>query len=142
METEYLGYVFRDGIKLQEKKVHNSCINAAKKCQRVAQIPWHGPILQRHLGTTKKILAPLTNLVEECGHTKVTKANKTKKAPWHWDKIHQQAFDNVKETIAKDVTLAYPDYMHGLRSTSTVLSYSQDPSLLELIGRWRFSVEN
>jgi len=43
----------------------------------------------------------------------VTKANKTRKVPWHSDKIHQQAFDNIKATIAKDVTLAYPDYMQG-----------------------------
>jgi hypothetical protein len=56
------------------------------------------------------MLAPLSNLVGECRHTKVTTANKTKKVPWHWEKIHQQAFDNVKATIAKDVTLAYPDY--------------------------------
>ena len=33
--------------------------------------------------------------------------------PWHWDAIHQQAFDNVKATIAKHVTLAYPDYTQG-----------------------------
>ena len=52
-------------------------------------------------------------MVGECGHTKVTKANKTKKVPWHWDKIHHQAFDNVKATIANEVTLAYPDYMQG-----------------------------
>jgi hypothetical protein len=60
-----------------------------------------------------EILAPLTNLVGECGHTKVTRANKTKKKPWHWDNIHQQAFDTVKATIAHDVTLAYPDYSQG-----------------------------
>ena len=46
----------------------------------------------------------------ECGHTKVTKANKTKKKPWHWDPIHQQAFNTVKATITRDVTWAYPDY--------------------------------
>ena len=57
-----------------------------------------------------KMLASLSNLVGECRHTKVTKANKTKKVPWHRDKIRQQAFDNVKATIAKDATLAYPDY--------------------------------
>ena len=56
------------------------------------------------------MLAPLSNLVGECGHTKVTKAKKTKKVPWYWDEIHQQAFEKVKATIAKDVTLAYPDY--------------------------------
>eukprot|EP00804_Cyclotella_cryptica_P020838 CCRYP_011449-RA/>CCRYP_011449-RA protein AED:0.36 eAED:0.63 QI:0/0/0/1/0/0.33/3/0/453 len=51
--------------------------------------------------------------VGECGHTKVTRANKTKRKPWHWDDIHQQAFDTVKATIARDVTLAYPDYSQG-----------------------------
>jgi hypothetical protein len=30
--------------------------------------------------------------------------------PWHWDAVHQRAFDHVKATIAKDVVLAYPDY--------------------------------
>eukprot|EP00804_Cyclotella_cryptica_P018783 CCRYP_007253-RA/>CCRYP_007253-RA protein AED:0.44 eAED:0.55 QI:0/0/0/1/0/0/3/0/216 len=60
-----------------------------------------------------EILAPLTNLVDECGHTKVTRANKTKKKPWHWDSIHQQGLDTAKATIARDVTLAYPDYSQG-----------------------------
>ena len=59
------------------------------------------------------MLAPPSNLVGECGNTKVKKANKIKKASWHWDKIPQQAFENVKATIAKDVTLAYPDYTQG-----------------------------
>eukprot|EP00804_Cyclotella_cryptica_P000397 CCRYP_008717-RA/>CCRYP_008717-RA protein AED:0.29 eAED:0.29 QI:0/0/0/1/0/0/2/0/315 len=56
------------------------------------------------------MLAPLTSLVGECGHTKVTKAKKTKKRPWYWDEVHQIAFDNVKAAIAKDVVLAYPDF--------------------------------
>ena len=60
-----------------------------------------------------EILAPLTNLVGECGHTKITRANKTKKKPWHWDNIDQQAFNTVKATIAWDVTLAYTDYSQG-----------------------------
>ena len=52
-------------------------------------------------------------MVWECGHTKVTKANKTKKKQWHWLPVHQQALDTVKATIAHDVTLAYPDYSQG-----------------------------
>ena len=30
--------------------------------------------------------------------------------PWRWDPIHQEAFDNIKATIAKEVVLAYPDF--------------------------------
>jgi hypothetical protein len=60
------------------------------------------------------MLAPLTSLVGECGQTKTTKAlakaKGTKKVPWHWDEVHQRAFDHVKATIAKDVVLVYPDY--------------------------------
>jgi hypothetical protein len=56
------------------------------------------------------MLALLTSLVGECGQTKTTKAKGTKKVPWHWDEVHQRAFDHVKATIAKDVVAAYPDY--------------------------------
>ncbi len=49
-------------------------------------------------------------MVEECGQTKTTKGKGTNKVPWHWDEVHQRAFDHVKATIAKDVLLAYPNY--------------------------------
>jgi hypothetical protein len=55
-----------------------------------------------------EMLAPLTDLVGECGKKKTAKMNKTKKQPWHWDLTHQQAFDNVKAAIAKETVLAYP----------------------------------
>jgi hypothetical protein len=58
------------------------------------------------------MLAPLADLVGECGDTKATKKNGTKKKPWRWESIHQQAFDNVKATITKEVVLAYPDFMN------------------------------
>ncbi len=71
--------------------------------------------LHRFLGMVKyyrdlwvrqsKMLLPLTNLVGECGHTKATRATKTKRMPWHWDDMHQTAFDNIKTEIAKDVVL-------------------------------------
>ena len=60
-----------------------------------------------------KMLAPLTTLVGERGHTKVSRALKSKRKPWHWDKVLKKAFDDVKATIAKDVALAYPDYSQG-----------------------------
>ena len=46
------------------------------------------------------LLAPLTNLVGECGHTKATHKNKTKQNPWHWDACHQEVFDKIKEQLA------------------------------------------
>ncbi len=56
------------------------------------------------------MLPPLTSLVGECGQTKVTRAKGTKKVPWHWDEVHQRAFDHVKATIARELVFAYPDY--------------------------------
>ncbi|KAL3801987.1 LOW QUALITY PROTEIN: hypothetical protein HJC23_010331, partial [Cyclotella cryptica] len=57
-----------------------------------------------------KMLAPLTSLVGECGHTKVTKAKKTKKRPWYWDEVHQIAFDNINLMFANrsDEDVIYP----------------------------------
>ncbi len=46
----------------------------------------------------------------ECGERKTTRMNKTKKKPWRWDPIHQQAFDKRKADIAKETVLAYPDF--------------------------------
>ncbi len=60
------------------------------------------------------MLAPLTSLVGEFGHTKQSKYLKVKKALWHWKEVHQKAFDDVKATIAKDVSLAYPDSSQGI----------------------------
>jgi hypothetical protein len=57
-----------------------------------------------------EMLAPLTSLVGECGHTTVTRSKKTKIKAWHWDEVHQLAFDNLKAIITRDVVLAYPDY--------------------------------
>ncbi len=58
----------------------------------------------------REMLAFLTDLVGECGETKTTRMNKTRKKPWRWDPIHQQAFDNVKVAIVKETVLAYPDF--------------------------------
>jgi hypothetical protein len=56
------------------------------------------------------MLASLSLLVGDCGQTKVTKTKGTKKVPWHWNKVHQRAFDHVRATIAKEVVFAYSDY--------------------------------
>jgi hypothetical protein len=61
-----------------------------------------------------EMLAPLTDLVGECGETKTTRMNKAKKKPWQWDPIYQQAFDNVKVAITKEAVLPYLDFLKPL----------------------------
>ena len=56
------------------------------------------------------MLAPLTDLVGECSHTKMTKQRGTKKQPWYWSDTHQKAFDAIKAALARNVLLAYPTY--------------------------------
>jgi hypothetical protein len=56
------------------------------------------------------MLVPLTNLVGEWRDTKTTKRNKTKKKPWRWDPIHQQAFDKIEAAITNETVLAHPDF--------------------------------
>ncbi len=111
-ETEYLGYILtRDGIKPQPKKVQsilafNPSNNVKKLQQFLGMVQYYRDMWQKR----SEMLAPLTDLVGECGETKTAKKNKTKKKPWQLKSIHQQAFDNVKATIAKEVVLAYPDF--------------------------------
>jgi hypothetical protein len=56
------------------------------------------------------MLAPLTDLVGKCRETKDTKKNGIKNNKWRWEYLHQQVFDSVKATIAKEVVMAYPDF--------------------------------
>ena len=55
------------------------------------------------------MIAPLTDLIGECGKTKTTKKKKTKKEPFYWSAVHNQAFEAIKKGIAREVMLAYPD---------------------------------
>ncbi len=111
-EIEYLGYILtREGIKPQPKKV--PAILMLNLPNNVKELKHFLGMVQyyRDMGARRsKMLAPLTDLVGECRETKTTRKNKTKKQPWRWDPIHQQAFDNVKAAIAKETVLAYLDF--------------------------------
>jgi hypothetical protein len=112
-EIEYLGYILtREGINPQLKKVQAilalnppSSVKELRHFLRMVQ--YYQDMQARH----SEMLAPLTDLVRECGETKTTRMNKTKKKSWWWDPIHQQAFDNIKGAIAKETVLAYPDFL-------------------------------
>ena len=123
-ETEYLGYILtRTGIKPQPTKVQAILAISTPKSVRdlrsfLGMVQYYRDLWAR----CSEMLAPLTSLVGECGHTKVTRANKTKTRAWYWDEVHQIAFDNVKATIARDVCLAYPDYSKEFEIYTDALS--------------------
>jgi hypothetical protein len=112
-EIEYLGYILtRGGIKPQPKKVQailllNPPNNVEELRHFLGMVQYYRDMWVKR----SEMLAPLSNLVGECGETKTTRMNKVKKKPWHLDSIPQIAFDNVKTTIAKEVVLAYPDFL-------------------------------
>ena len=117
-EIEYLGYTLsREGISPQKSKV--AAILALEPPSNVKQLRRVLGIIQyyRDLWARRTdLLAPLTDLVAECGSTKLSKVRKKdgtprkQPKPWHWDQIHQDAFDEIKKIIARDVILAYPSY--------------------------------
>jgi hypothetical protein len=139
-EIEYLGYILtRDGIKPQPKKVQ--AILALSLPNNVKELRHFFVMVQYYRDMWAKcseMLAPLTDLVGKCGKTKTTKRNKTKKKPWQWDPIHQQAFDNVKAAIAKETVLAYPDLLKPLRSTQ--MPPHNTVGIHESSGHWANSV--
>lgn len=117
-EVEYLGYTLsREGIKPQVSKVN--AILALQPPKNVKELRRILGIIQYYRDLWHRrtdLLAPLTDLVAECGSTKLSKKKKkdgTKRKapkPWHWDDIHQEAFEEIKKIIARDVVLAYPSY--------------------------------
>jgi hypothetical protein len=112
-EIEYLSSILtREGIKPQPKKVQatlalNLPTNIKELRHFLGMVQYYRDMWAR----CSDMLAPLTDLVGECGEAKTTRMNKTKKRPWQWDPIHQQTFDNVKAAIAKETVLAYLDFL-------------------------------
>ncbi len=96
-ETEYLGYILiRDRIQPQSKKVQATlALNPPHIVNELIHFLGMVQYYRDMWAKRSEIFAPLTDLVAECGKKKTTKKNKTKKKPWRWDPIHQQAFDNV-----------------------------------------------
>jgi hypothetical protein len=102
-EIEYLGCILtREGTKPQPKKVQailtlNLPNNVKELRHFLGMVQYYRDMWERR----NEMLAPLADLVGECGETKTTRMNKTKKKPWQWDSIHQQAFDDLQAAIAK-----------------------------------------
>ncbi len=101
-------------------------------------VQYYRGMWQKHI----EMLAPLTNLVGECRETETTKKNKTKKKPWQWESIHQQAFDNVKATIAKEVVLAYPDFTKTFKIYTDASTMQLGSVIIRVTGPLRSSIGN
>ncbi len=108
-EIDYLGYhLTKEGIAPQQSKV--AAILALKPPRNVKDLRRCLGIIQyyRDLWVSRtQLLAPLTDLVGECG---TTKRSTKKKPPWRWEQVHQDAFEEIKKVIARDVILAYPNF--------------------------------
>jgi hypothetical protein len=128
LEIEYLGYIItRDGITPQSNKMQ--AILAIQAPKGVKQLQHFLGMVQYYrdlCARWRKMLAPLTSLVGESGHTKVTTANGTNKVPWHWDEVNQRAFDHVKVTIAKNWSWPIPTIQNSLRFTQMLLANSSE----------------
>ena len=74
-EVEYLGYVLsRQGIKPMKEKVSaimalKPLLNVKELCRFLGMVQYYHDIWEKR----SHLLAPLTDLVGECGHTKVIK---------------------------------------------------------------------
>jgi hypothetical protein len=111
-EIEYLSYILtRERVKPQPKKVQVILVlNLPNNVKELRNFIGMVQYYQDMWAKRSEMLAPLTDLVGECGEMKTTKKNKTKKKAWQWDTIHQQSFDNIEAAIVNEVVLAYPDF--------------------------------
>ncbi len=114
LEIEYLGYVLtRDALNLRGIRCRQYLRINRPQETGVTELRHFSGMVQYYRdlwARQSNMLAPLTSLVGECSQAKSTKAKGTKKVPWHWDEVHQRAFDHIKATIIKDIVLAFPDY--------------------------------
>ena len=96
---EYLGYwLTRDGIAPIPKKIE--AMKAIKPPTNLTQLRSFIGLINFYRDMWKKrshILAPLAAL-------------QSKNVKWRWTEIEQQAFDEIKRMISRDVLLAFPDF--------------------------------
>ena len=104
-KIEYLGYwITRSGIKPLEKKVQ--AILNLEPPKNVKQTRSLLGIVQYYRDIWEKrshILAPLTELTRE-------PKDKKKRKKFVWGEEQQQAFNNLKKIVSRDICLAYPDF--------------------------------
>jgi hypothetical protein len=100
LKTEYLGFILtREGIKPQQQKV-NAILQVALP-RNVKQVRSFVGMLIHYKAMIPRrshLLTPLTALTK-------------KNVKFEWTKEHQQAFDSLKNSLAREVVIAYPDFL-------------------------------
>jgi hypothetical protein len=109
-EIDYLGCIpTKEGIKPQPKKVQ--VILALNPPNKVKELRHFLGIIQYYRdmwARRSEMLAPLTDLVGECGEIKTTRINKTQKKPWQWNSIHHSLYPpTMLIDIVKEVRTNY-----------------------------------
>jgi hypothetical protein len=116
LKTEYLGFILtREGIKPQQQKV-NVILQVAPLPRNVKQVQSFIGMLNHYkamIPCHSLLLTPLTALTK-------------KNVKFEWTTEHQQAFNSLKNSLAREVVLAYPD---PSKSTPTPQNTKSDPSL-------------
>ena len=111
-KVEYLRYILtRNGIKPQPEKFSailalDAPKNIRELCAFLGMVQYYHDMWEKR----SHLLAPLSDLVRKWDHTKGTRKSGVKKVPYHWDPIHQYNFNKIKEVIALETLLAYPNY--------------------------------
>jgi hypothetical protein len=112
LATEYLGFILiREGIKPQQQKV-NAILQVAPP-HNVKQVRSFVGMLNHYKAMIPCHSHPLTPL------TALTKKN----IKFEWTKEHQQAFDSLKNSLAREVVLAYPDFSVPFEIYTNTLKY-------------------
>jgi hypothetical protein len=99
LETQYLGFILtREGIKPQQQKVN--AILQVTPPRNVKQVRSFVGMLNHYKA-----------MIPRCSHhlallTALTK----KKVKFEWTKERQQAFNSLKNSLAREVVIAYPDF--------------------------------
>ena len=99
LETKYLGFILtREGIKAQQQKV-NAILQVA--------LPCNAKQVRSFIGMLNHYKA----MIPHCSHLLTLLTALTKKnIKFEWTTEHQQAFDSLKNSLAREVVLAYPDF--------------------------------
>jgi hypothetical protein len=98
-ELEYLGYLInREGVRPTLKKVEAMLKILAPKTRRqlrsfIGLVNYYRDMWPKR----SDILAPLSSMTSS-------------KVPWKWTEVHQKAFDKIKQLIARETLLTYPDF--------------------------------